>query len=181
MTAAVEERTFELAPEHTQELPSLLDFLTTHAAVGQRRQVRYALVGASESERIQLPPEVHEALVQVVAAMQAGKAVTIAPRSMTLTSQQAADLLGVSRPTVIKLIERRELPAERVGSRHRLRLHDVLDYQQARKLRQYAAIEETSVDINDEDDPEAVRANLKEARRVVAARRRAKALRPKDS
>ncbi|WP_174189140.1 helix-turn-helix domain-containing protein [Nocardia barduliensis] len=172
MTSSVEARTF--VPEHPQELPSLLNFLSSHAiSQGPRPLVRYALVGASERDRIELPPEVHEALVQVVTAMQAGKAVTVAPRSMTLTSQQAADLLGISRPTVIKLIERGELPAERIGSRHRLRLHDVLEYQQARKLRQYEAIEATAVDIDTEDDPEVVRARLKEARRAVAARRRA--------
>ncbi|MEV6256125.1 helix-turn-helix domain-containing protein [Nocardia sp. NPDC051911] len=172
MTTAIEARTF--VPEHTETLPSLLDFLIAHAiSQGPDPSVRYALVGASESDRIELPPEVHEALVQVVTAMQAGKAVTVAPRSMTLTSQQAADLLGVSRPTVIKLIERGELPAERIGSRHRLRLDDVLEYQEARKVRQYEAIAASTVDIDAEDDPDAVRARLKEARRAVAARRRA--------
>lgn len=174
MTATMEAQTFEPVPEHAQELSPLLDFLTAHTVQGPLETVRYALVGASEADRIELPAEVHAALVRVVAAMQAGKAVTIAPRSMTLTSQQAADLLGVSRPTVIRLIEHGELSAERVGSRHRLRLHDVLSYQQARKLQQYAAIEDTSVDIDDNDDPEAVQRRLKEVRRTVAARRRAK-------
>jgi excisionase family DNA binding protein len=149
-------------PEHTRDdLPSLLDFLVSHAMAkgpGPQPTISYALVGSNAEDRIELPPEVHHALVQVVAAMRAGKAVTVAPRSMTLTSQQAADLLGVSRPTVIKLIERHELPAERVGSRHRLRLDDVLEYQQARKSRQYEAIEATSIDIDADDDPEVVRA-----------------------
>ncbi|MCW2649850.1 MAG: excisionase [Mycobacterium sp.] len=63
-----------------------------------------------------------------MAALHAGKAVTIAPRSMTLTTQRAADLLGVSRPTVVCLINDGELAAERVGNRHRLVLDDVLAY-----------------------------------------------------
>ncbi|OXR40237.1 hypothetical protein B7C42_07662 [Nocardia cerradoensis] len=173
MTAVIEERTFVPAHEHEQEISSLLDFMVKHL-MGQGRTLRYALVGASEADRIELPREVHEALVQVVAAMQAGKAVTIAPRSMTLTSQQAADLLGVSRPTVIKLIERGELPAERVGSRHRLKLDHVLAYQEARKIRQYDAIAATSVDIDPDEDPEVLRDRLKRARSEVAARRRAR-------
>lgn len=61
-----------------------------------------------------------------MAALHAGKAVTIAPQSMTLTTQQAADLLGVSRPTVVRLIKSGELAAERIGNRHRLVLDDVL-------------------------------------------------------
>ncbi|HUO38419.1 MAG TPA: helix-turn-helix domain-containing protein [Mycobacterium sp.] len=47
---------------------------------------------------------------------------------MTLTTQQAADLLGVSRPTVVRLIKSGELAAERIGNRHRLVLDDVLSY-----------------------------------------------------
>ncbi|MEV6135068.1 helix-turn-helix domain-containing protein [Nocardia sp. NPDC051990] len=112
--------------------------------------------------------------MQVVAAMQAGKAVTVAPHSMSLTTQQAADLLGVSRPTVVKLIENEQLPAERVGNRRRVRLHDVLSYQEEHRQRKYAVLAATSVDIDDTDDPEVVRQRLKEARRAVAARRKAK-------
>ena len=58
----------------------------------------------------------------MVAALHAGKAVTIAPQTMKLTTQQAADLLGVSRPTVVRLITDGTLPAERIGNRHRLLL-----------------------------------------------------------
>lgn len=65
-----------------------------------------------------------------MAALHAGKAVTIAPQSMTLTTQQAADLLGVSRPTVVRLIKSGELAAERIGNRHRLVLDDVLAYRE---------------------------------------------------
>lgn len=68
-----------------------------------------------------------------MAALHAGKAVTIAPQSMTLTTQQAADLLGVSRPTVVRLIKSGELAAERIGNRHRLVLDDVLAYREARR------------------------------------------------
>ena len=73
----------------------------------------------------------HQALTKVVAALHAGKAVTIAPQTMKLTTQQAADLLGVSRPTVVRLITDGTLPAERIGNRHRLLLDDVLAYREA--------------------------------------------------
>lgn len=174
MTAmAIEERTF--LPQQPERLAPVLDFLTAHEQRrGTQADPSYALVGTSGGERIELPQQVHEALVQVVMAMLAGKAVTVAPHSLSMTTQQAADLLGVSRPTVVKLVEDGALPAERVGTRRRLRLHDVLTYQQARKERQYAALAATSVDIDDIDDPEVVRQRLKDARRAVAARRKAK-------
>jgi excisionase family DNA binding protein len=106
--------------------------------------------------------------------LHAGKAVTIAPQTMKLTTQQAADLLGVSRPTVVRLITDGTLPAERIGNRHRLLLDDVLAYREQRRNRQYEALAAT-VDIGADDDPEVVREQLREARRVVAERRRPKA------
>ncbi|RDI65701.1 helix-turn-helix domain-containing protein [Nocardia pseudobrasiliensis] len=169
---ALEEKTFIPAGD-PQDLAPVLSFLTAHEQRwGTQAQLSYALVGIDEHDRIELPEEVHQALKQVVAALLAGKAVTVAPRSMTLTSQQAADLLGVSRPTVIRLIDRGDLPAERVGNRHRLRLDDVLVYREARRNRQYEALAETAVDIDAEDDPEEIREQLRQARRIMAERRK---------
>ncbi|WP_420750577.1 helix-turn-helix domain-containing protein [Rhodococcus sp. O3] len=122
-----------------------------------------------------LPTEVHAILKQVVSALQAGRAVTVALHTTKLTTQQAADLLGVTRPTVKRLISVGELlPAEKVGTRHRLVLRDVLDYQQRRRAQQYEALAATSVALVDEDDPEAVTEQLKAARKAVAAHRRAR-------
>src|SRR4051794_24595285 len=115
-----------------------------------------------------LPGAVHQALTKVVAALHAGKAVTVAPQTMTLTTQQAADLLGVSRPTVVRLINDNVLPAERIGNRHRLLLDAVLSYREERRTRQYDALAATA-DID--DDPETIRNQLCEARHAVAARR----------
>ena len=90
-------------------------------------------------------------LEQVVAALQAGRAVTVAPQATMSTTQQAADLLGVSRPTVRRVIDVGALPAEKVGTRHRLLLRDVLEYPQQRRARRYEALAQTAVEI-DEDD-----------------------------
>ncbi|AGL27770.1 excisionase [Mycobacterium tuberculosis CAS/NITR204] len=125
---------------------------------------------APRADRVELPREVHQALRQVVAALHAGKAVTIAPQSMTLTTQQAADLLGVSRPTVVRLIKSGELAAERIGNRHRLVLDDVLAYREARRQRQSTPAGARGH--RRRQDPEVICEQLREARRVVAARRR---------
>jgi excisionase family DNA binding protein len=91
--------------------------------------------------------------------------------AVALTSQQAADLLGVSRPTVKRWIQRGELPAELVGKRfHRLRLDDVLRYREARRQRQYEALAATAVEFD--DDPAAVLARLRAARQLPAPRGR---------
>jgi excisionase family DNA binding protein len=132
-----------------------------------------AYLSHEEHDRIELPRSVHQALTKVVAALHAGKAVTIAPQSMKLTTQQAADLLGVSRPTVVRLITTGALPAERIGNRHRVLLDDVLAYRKERRTRQYEALAATAIEVDINDDPETVRRQLRETRRSVADRRRA--------
>ena len=164
-----------LIPEDLDQLAAVVGFLASHERIrGKVASPSYALVGIGEHDRIELPRSVHEALTKVVAALHAGKAVTIAPQTMKLTTQQAADLLGVSRPTVVRLIADDTLPAERIGNRHRLLLDDVLAYREQRRNRQYEALSATTVDINADDDPEVVRQRLREARRVIAQRRRTK-------
>jgi hypothetical protein len=69
------------------------------------------------------------------------------------------------------------LPAERIGNRHRLLLDDVLAYREERRKRQFEALAATAIDIDGDDDPETIRKQLREARRVVAALRRSAAKR----
>lgn len=113
-------------PRDTRVLVDLARFLADHTEPA-------SLVGP-DGERTLLPTEVYNLLMRVVSAMQSQKAITIAPVDKQLTTQEAADLLGISRPTLIKVIKRGELDCDRPsGSRHRrLRLQDVLDYRQRR-------------------------------------------------
>lgn len=172
MTAELmEQRTY--LPEERDRLASVASFLEAHHdRHGDLPGRRYLLVGADEGDQVELPEAVHTALLQVVEALKAGKAVTIAPHSSVLTTQQAADLLGVSRPTVVRLIDQGELPAERIGNRRKVLLGELLAYRERRRQRQYDAISATAVDIDEEDDPETVREQLKKIRKEAAARRR---------
>jgi excisionase family DNA binding protein len=111
-------------------------------------------------------------LVQAVEALKAGKAVTISPTMPKLTTQQAADLLGVSRPTVVRLMDAGEVPSERIGNRRKVLLKDLLDYRDARRQRQYQAIFDTSVDVSEEEDPAVVQERLKRIRQQRAEHRR---------
>lgn len=120
-----------------------------------------------------LPEPVYEILQQVVTAMQAGKAITVTPNDPVLTTQQAADLLGVTHPREVPRREGR-MPFERVSTRRKVRLQDVLEYRERRKEEQYRALAEVAAPFDDED-LETVLAQAKAARKAVAARRRAQA------
>ena len=102
-----------------------------------------ALLGP-DGEQAPLPMEVYQVLKQVVNAMREGQAITVAPLSQRLTTQQAADLLGVSRPTLVKLLNEHEIPYEQPASgRHRrLRLRDVLEYRDRRRTDRRARLDE---------------------------------------
>ena len=95
-----------------------------------------------DGTRIRLPDEVAQALQGIVEALAEGKAVTVAPQHTTLTTQQAADLLGISRPTLVKLLEEGEIPHTRPGRHRRVRLSDVLAYRDAMRRDAHEALDE---------------------------------------
>lgn len=91
-----------------------------------------ALVGP-DGEHITLPLNVFEILRDVVDAMQQGKAISVVPRDTIMTTQQAADFLGISRPTLVGLLEDGQIPFTKPGRHRRVRLVD-LDAFQRRQL-----------------------------------------------
>ncbi len=90
-----------------------------------------ALVGP-DGQTVSLPSEVYRVLVDVVRAMSQGRAITVALVDQILTTQEAADFLGISRPTLVKLLESDRIPFERpaAGRRRRVRLADIVAYLQ---------------------------------------------------
>lgn len=157
-------------PDRDSDVDAISTFLRVHDDAGQGP--RCFLAGAEPDDRVELPPEIYRVVRQVVEALRQGHAVTVAPVTQTLTTQQAADLLGVSRPTVIKLLDEGRIPYERSGSHRRILLRNLLDYRRLRRDEQYAALEATTVGLDDEDDVDETLRQLREARRAVAARRR---------
>ena len=153
-----------------QQLGHLYDALTAEEALNPRP--RHYLVGG-DRDPVELPDEVYEVLLHVVDAMCKGLSVTVSPTSQVLTNQQAADLLGISRPTLIKALDEGQLPYTRSGTHRRIALTDVLDYRERRRQTQYAAIDALSVDVDETSDIDQTLADLRRARKAVAAKRRA--------
>lgn len=102
-----------------------------------------ALLGP-DGQTVPLPMEAYRLLVTVVASMRSGKAVTIAPLNQRLTTQEAADYLGISRPTLVKLLDQGEISFERpaAGRHRRVRLDEVLEYQSRMRVQRRATLDE---------------------------------------
>lgn len=170
-TGALREETY--LPDGREQFARVYDFVRAHEEAGLGPlKPRYFLAGSEPGDQVELPAELYGVLRQVVEALQQGLAVTVAPRTLTLTTQQAADLLGVSRPTVVKLLDDGKIPFERVGTHRRVLLPDLLAYRELRRAEQYAALEVTSVSIDDEEDLGATLEQLRVARRAIGRRRR---------
>ncbi|BCJ28159.1 hypothetical protein Asera_22670 [Actinocatenispora sera] len=103
------------------------------------------LIGA-DGTAIELPPRLHEVLVNAVEALANGYAITIAPQHTTLTTQQAADFLGVSRPTLTKMLEAGKIPFEKPNMHRRVKLADLIDYQQRRRSERRSALRQLTQD-----------------------------------
>jgi excisionase family DNA binding protein len=94
------------------------------------------------SAALELPVEVLTLLREILAHMANGSAVTILPVEAELTTQQAAELLGVSRPYLVRLLEDGKIPFTKVGTHRRILAADVLGYKAGRRLQSKALLDE---------------------------------------
>ena len=94
-----------------------------------------------DGEDLILPRAALDLLTNLLTEMAQGNAVTIVPVHAELTTQEAADMLNVSRPYLIKLLKEGQIPYTMVGSHRRVRLRDVLAYKQDQDKRSHDALE----------------------------------------
>ncbi|MGA7521814.1 MAG: helix-turn-helix domain-containing protein [Acidobacteriaceae bacterium] len=98
-----------------------------------------ALVGP-DGQKLELPESVYHILKDVVRNMRAGRAIALVPEQQQLTTQSAANLLGFSRPHLIKLLESGVLPFQKVGQHRRILLKDLLAFQKKRDAERRSAL-----------------------------------------
>ncbi len=115
---------FEVAERDREKLAAL-------AASGNDRSVAVR----TEAGEIELPMAAGRAVLLLLEELGAGAAVRLVTTEAELTTQQAAELLGISRTYVIRLIEDGKLPVRLVGTHRRLRVADVFDYKARRASR----------------------------------------------
>jgi excisionase family DNA binding protein len=118
-------------------------------ALEQRDAAEHTLsliVTAAENKMttIELPKSAASLLIEILKQMAEGNAVSLLPVEPEITTQQAADLLCVSRPYLVGMIEKGELPARMVGNQRRLPLKEVLAYRLQNQAKRKEALDEMS-------------------------------------
>ena len=114
------------------------------ASAGDNGALHLRLVetGNATPATLELPAAAARLLKELLREMAAGHAITLVPTESEITTQQAADLLNVSRPYVVGLVEQGKLPARMVGPQRRVMLADVLAFKIESKTKARAALRE---------------------------------------
>jgi excisionase family DNA binding protein len=89
-----------------------------------------------------IPTVVHALFLRVLEFLQAGKAISIIPYMQELTTQDAANVLGISRQYLVRLLDAGEIPLHKVGTHRRIYLRDLLAYKAQRDRQRGAALTE---------------------------------------
>ena len=98
-----------------------------------------------EGEKVELPQSAVKLLFEILNQIAEGNSLTLVPKHASLSTQEGAELLNVSRPFFIKLLETGEIPFQKVGNRRRVFADDVLKYKE-KKLKARRKILQNLVD-----------------------------------
>jgi excisionase family DNA binding protein len=143
MSAALATPPSGILPEEEQETAA--EASRAVARLTGRGAVRVEAVPDGKAEPVQtfiLPAAAVQLLTEMLVHLGAGRPVAVIPEHAELTTQEAADFLNVSRPWIVKLVERGELPHRMVGTHRRILFSDLRAYKEGTKRTRHQALDE---------------------------------------
>ena len=104
--------------------------------------LRLRVVGALEDETVVLPASALKMLVGILDEMGRGNTVRVIPVHAELTTQEAADMLNISRPSLIQMLDEGKIEFRKVGAHRRVRFESVMSYKRKDHAERLAALNE---------------------------------------
>ena len=154
MTTLLKKRPQTVAPSEADSLAARDSSRRLAPYLAKKRKVRVQVVseeGQAEEEPLVLPAPVLDLLLVILTEMAEGNAVTLIPIHAELTTQQAADLLNVSRPFVVDLLEKGQIPYRKVGTHRRILFRDLMEFKQRSDEKRKKALDELVAEAQEED------------------------------
>jgi len=104
-------------------------------------QLSFPARGRGQPELVPLPAAAAPLIAQILAQLARGHAVTVIPVHSELTTQEAADLLGVSRPHLVQMLKAKKIPHRKVGAHRRIRFCDLKDFKMTEDVARQKALD----------------------------------------
>ncbi len=136
----------EIPSEETARLASQAVRAFADATRERRPNLIEIVADGDGGPRATVPIEAFELVMEVLTHLSNGHGVTIMPVKAEVTTQQAADLLNVSRPFLVKLLDNGEIPHRKVGTHRRIRLADIMEYKRIDEARRREAVDALSAE-----------------------------------
>jgi excisionase family DNA binding protein len=130
--AAIDQSPFMANESERPALQKIEHVLKQEAQNGLPYVGQLPLLVGPNGESIELPLSLFHILRRIIHLMVLGKAISIVPVNKELTTQESADLLNMSRPFLIRLLEEGKIPFFKVGTHRRIRFSDLMAYKQRR-------------------------------------------------
>ncbi|MDQ2840020.1 MAG: helix-turn-helix domain-containing protein [Acidobacteriota bacterium] len=147
-----------LAQSHRQSPPSAQEAAMARVSGqrlsqyrGRNRPLSIRVIDAEQEQPLELPAGAVALLMEILEAMAAGRGVSIIPENAELTTVQAAAILNVSRPFLIKLLVEGALPYRKVGKHRRILMEDVMAYKDRIDRAREAILDQLSAEAQETD------------------------------
>lgn len=147
-TTSIQERIRKPSPitaseEEHDNIVRLFESLNVEESEHMSAPRTYRLIGP-QGDAVELPESVLALFQRMIEILQRGDAVTLAPVHKELTTQQAADILNVSRQYMVRLLEQGKLPHTKTGTHRRVRLDDLMGFKAARDAARLEGLDQLS-------------------------------------
>ena len=117
----------------------------------KNRPLLLQIMDAEREQPIELPARVVAMLTDILESMAAGHGITIIPENAELTTVQAAEVLNVSRPFLIKLLDEGAIRYRKVGTHRRIRMEDVVAYKKRIDQQRETILDQLVADAQEHD------------------------------